>query len=372
MTENMIEIYLPNNNIIKTFNNKSLKEKVQIIELGLKMYQTGNLQLNNINDEKRKKDVNDLIQSYEGKINEMRQNISNHKKIQQELSENYRIKLENMKQEIEISTKNLSENKLKSMSETVENLNTNLSEKTNQLNKVNSEMWKEIRDSENKIRKELEEKYESKIKIYETKLEEETKKHNDFIKRNENSALIGQDGEIYLEGSLNMLFPKIEVESTGQQPNRGDFILKLDDWIMVECKEYSHNVLKKEIEKFYRDMTINKDVKGGIFCSLKTGICARTDFQLEIIDNKPIIFICQLKKNINKIKIAVDVLKTLMNIETKILSDKEKCDKINNIIRDFKRDQKKARKIVIDQHTKLMKVFDNTDSLVKLLASVLK
>ena len=85
MTENMIEIYLPDNNIIKTFNNKSLKEKVQIIELGLKMYQTGNLQLNNINDEKRKKDVNDLIQSYEGKINEMRQNISNHKKIQQEL-----------------------------------------------------------------------------------------------------------------------------------------------------------------------------------------------------------------------------------------------------------------------------------------------
>ena len=59
MSANMIEIYLPDNDIIKTFNNKSLKEKVQI-KLGLP--QSGTLQLNNINDEK---DVNDLIRSYE-------------------------------------------------------------------------------------------------------------------------------------------------------------------------------------------------------------------------------------------------------------------------------------------------------------------
>merc|ERR1711998_309276 len=131
------------------------------------MYHTANLELITMNDEKIKKDVNDLIKSYEEKISEMRLQISNHKKIKEELSENYKIKLENMQQEIEISMKNLSENKIK------------------------SEMWKEIRDSENKIRSDLEEKYESKIKIYENKLEEETKKHNDYIKRSENSALIG-------------------------------------------------------------------------------------------------------------------------------------------------------------------------------------
>lgn len=372
MAEHLIEIYLPDKDIVKMFNNKTTNEKLEIIELGMKMYQTANLQLNSMNDEKIKKDVNELIKSYEEKINEMTSQILNHKKIQQELSENYKTKLENMKQEIEISTKNLSENKIKSMSDMIDSLKNNLNDTNEKLHKINSEMWKEIRDSENKIRNELEEKYESKIKIYEMKLEDETKKYNDYIKRSQNSALIGQDGEIYLEGSLNMLFPKIEVESTGQQSNRGDFILKFNEWIMVECKEYSHNVLKKEIEKFYRDMTINKDVKGGIFCSLKTGICARNDFQIEIIDNKPIIFICQLKKDINKIRIAVDVLKTLMNVEKNILSDKEKCDKISNIVRDFKKDQKKARKIVIDQHTKLMKIFDNTDSLVKSLANILK
>ena len=365
MTDNLIEIYLPDIDVIHTFNNKNIKEKTKIIELGLKMYQTGSLQLNNINDDEKKKEIDNLINSYEEKI-------LKYKKLQEDQCNNFEKRLENVKNEIEISVKKLSEKEIQSMSQTISNLTNNLNLKTEELNKVNSEKWKQIRDSENKIRSDLEEKYEAKIKIYEDRLEIENKKHNELIKRKQNSALIGQDGEIYLEGSLNMLFPKIEVESTGQQSNRGDFILKFNEWIMVECKEYSHNVLKKEIEKFYRDITINKDIKGGIFCSLKTGICARNDFQLEIIDNKPIIFICQLKKNINKIKIAVDVLKTLMNVENNVLSDKEKCDKLNNIIRDFKKDQKKARKIVIDQHTKLMKVFDNTDSLVKSLASVLK
>merc|ERR1711991_622962 len=105
MTENLIEIYLPDNDIITQFNNKNIKEKTQIIELGLKMYQTGKLQLNNMNNDERKKHINDLISSYEEKI-------SKYKKIQEELSDNYKQKLENMEKEIEISVKKLSEKEI--------------------------------------------------------------------------------------------------------------------------------------------------------------------------------------------------------------------------------------------------------------------
>ena len=128
------------------------------------MYQTGSLQLNNINDDEKKKEIDNLINSYEEKI-------LKYKKLQEDQCNNFEKRLENVKNEIEISVKKLSEKEIQSMSETISNLTNNLNLKTEELNKVNSEKWKQIRDSENKIRSDLEEKYEAKIKIYEDRLE---------------------------------------------------------------------------------------------------------------------------------------------------------------------------------------------------------
>ena len=51
--------------------------------------------------------------------------------------------------------------------------------------------------------------------------------------------------------------------------------------MMVDAKNYSRNVQKAEIDKFYRDIDspANSDIQCAAFVSLKTGIAGKADFE---------------------------------------------------------------------------------------------
>ena len=76
--------------------------------------------------------------------------------------------------------------------------------------------------------------------------------------------------------------------------------------ICFEAKNYSRNVQKAEIDKFYRDIdsAANSDVQCAVFVSLKTGISSRDDFELEVRNGKPIIFMHSLEDNFMNILLA--------------------------------------------------------------------
>ena len=54
-----------------------------------------------------------------------------------------------------------------------------------------------------------------------------------------------------------MMFPSADIEDTHNIPHRGDFIMRLNEiTMMIETKNYSRNVQKSEVDKFYRDARV--------------------------------------------------------------------------------------------------------------------
>ena len=143
-----------------------------------------------------------------------------------------------------------------------------------------------------------------------------------------------------------MLFPKAEIEDTHKVPGRGDFILREEDFVMmIETKNYSKNVQKSEVDKFYRDVdnSANSDVKCAVFVSLYTGICCKDDFSFEIRNMIPILFIHKLQDNFTNLVLAVKFFKLILDQSGLDLSDKAVLDGFKNMASSIKRNFNKQR-----------------------------
>ena len=102
---------------------------------------------------------------------------------------------------------------------------------------------------------------------------------------NENSSLKGKEGEIKLEGQLNMLFPTAEISDVHKEGHRGDFIFREKDFVMmVENKSHNKSNVQKDIEKLYNDCKDerNNDIHA-LMTALYTGICNREDGILKLL-----------------------------------------------------------------------------------------
>ena len=238
-------------------------------------------------------------------------------------------------------------------------------EKTKLYKTINDEFYSKILSKEQL----WEAKTERIRKEYEEKLEKERERTAACILTTKHSTIKGQAGEEFTQHELNRRFPTAEIEDTHKQSGRGDFILRENDFTMlIETKNYKKNVTKPEIEKFYRDMTINHDIQCGLFLSLKSGICNRDDLHLEVIDGKPIIFVHNCLKNMENIDFAVRIFKLILNTDSIDLSNKEVYEKIKNTIPMVKRYWNKIRskiqkfekdmsQCVLEQETMIRDIF---------------
>jgi hypothetical protein len=190
-------------------------------------------------------------------------------------------------------------------------------------------------ERENKIRQE-----------YDILLVKARSKYESTFVHTQNSTILGQDGENYTFCELNKAFPSAEIEDCRKQSCRGDFILTDNDFVMmIECKNYKKNVLKPEVEKFYRDVDNNNDIKCAVLVSLKSGICAKPDFHFEVRDGKPVLFLHKVATNIDNLLLAVRFFKLIMSNEGFDLANKEMLEKIKNLappIKRFFRNQRKS------------------------------
>ena len=134
-----------------------------------------------------------------------------------------------------------------------------------------------------------------------------------YFERQKHSSNKGVDGENKLEILLNSIFPSATIENTTGKGKSGDFIVHRENSsnILFENKDYVNNIPPVEIEKFIRDIE-NVDMDG-IFLSQSSGISRKDDFHIDIYNNNIIIYVHHVNYNIDKIKIAINMLDHLKN-----------------------------------------------------------
>lgn len=193
---------------------------------------------------------------------------------------------------------------------------TDFIEKT--LHQNNTTIKNNINDSETRISTNLNtitaQGQESKL----TQEQMSSELHN-YLRKYENSSKKGEMSENRIEPILNEIFKNAEVERTADEAAKGDFFLKRKDFttILIENKNYSHNVQKKEIDKFKRDVA--KHQIPGIMFSQESGIACKDNYEFEIYLGKyPLLYIHNVNYDYNTIKQSIDLIDHLNKILNKI------------------------------------------------------
>jgi hypothetical protein len=128
-----------------------------------------------------------------------------------------------------------------------------------------------------------------------------------------NSSSKGNASETELYHMLQFIMPHDEVLNVSSDTASCDFRVnrktKEKPSIIFENKDYSRNVSTDEVKKFERDVKTQR--VHGIFISQKTPITYKENFQIDIIDDLIHVYIPNANYDIQKLKIAIDLVDTL-------------------------------------------------------------
>ena len=97
------------------------------------------------------------------------------------------------------------------------------------------------------------------------------------------SIAIGDDGEQIFESLSDTFkdFAEYKIENKAKQGHKGDFHLFFKDFnILVDSKNYSGSVQKKEVVKIETDLTTNENMKFAWMVSLNSNICDYNRFPI--------------------------------------------------------------------------------------------
>jgi len=370
ITDSVVNIAIPNivnkavlNKIIKLSGEKLIK----VLELGIIAYESMenqkqrwensdfNIKIKTMEysqKEKEKKYFNDL-DSKNRIIKDLRREFAEkqghlHKQIEETVRLNYQSQVNFKDETIKNITKQLKESQ-SNMDTLRKTLNYTEMSRRDELTKEHKNEMQQLRDN------------------YDKKIDTMQESIMSIQKINENSFFKGKVGEDKMKQILTMLFPKNEIEDTHSQPGRGDFIItcKNDKKILIDNKDYSSNVPKKEIDKFEKDIRENADVFGGVLISNSSGVSKKDDFQIDIINSKPVMYLHKTNNDNNKIKCAIDLIESILCANHIDFQDKEICDKLCKISSEIKRKINKIKRDM-DKHTKnIIETVLNIETLVK-------
>lgn len=157
----------------------------------------------------------------------------------------------------------------------------------------------------------------------------------------------GEHSEILFYKNLVKEFPSAQVIDKTKENGCGDFHIIQEGIpkILIEIKNYSNNVPKKEIEKFLNDVETNGC--WGILLSISSGIATKSNYRVEKYRDNIVSYIHNSGFDILKIRIAIDIMMTINDnfkevptnsfylTEKEILEIKEENENINNSINDI-------------------------------------
>ena len=165
-----------------------------------------------------------------------------------------------------------------------------------------------------------------------------------FLSKYNASSNKGKYGENNLFSVLTSLFPSAEITDTTGTKASGDFIMKRMDKpaILLENKDYSHNINKDEIAKFIRDVETQN--MNGIFISQYSGISFKNNYHIDINKGNILVYIQHCEYSPDKIRIATDIIDYLSSKVQEL-----NLGETNNIPKDVLDDINEEYQIFISQ-----------------------
>jgi gas vesicle protein len=148
----------------------------------------------------------------------------------------------------------------------------------------------------------------------------------EYLDRQKNSSFKGQDSENKVEVCLNQTFPDANIVNTTGQSKSGDFFIHRsshDIPILIENKDYSNNVPPAEVEKFIRDIDHHKC--HGIFISQHSGISRRKNFQIDIHNQRVLVYIHNVMYDFEKVKLAVFTIDQISQFMDRMGIESDDC-----------------------------------------------
>jgi hypothetical protein len=141
-----------------------------------------------------------------------------------------------------------------------------------------------------------------------------TNEISDFLnKYKNNSSVKGSVSENELYYILQSIMPTDEIVKVASDTATCDIkVNRLDKTkptILFENKEYNRSLTTDEVKKFERDVQLQKN--HGIFISQKSPITYKNNFQIDIINGLIHVYIPNAEYNVEKIKLAIDVIDSL-------------------------------------------------------------
>ncbi len=370
MDQQVIECYLPNSNIIENFLTYNNSEKEKIIELGLSLYKQGLDTIKYWDNKDWEDRIKKLTIDKELHETQKNQEIST---LKENIQKNYH-ESKKEKEDLVFSIKNDYEIRYSSEINRQRNYIDELTSQISEWGRKYNELYQTLDDKFQIRLKEQNERSDELIKSLRDEISKEKERFEQQMVFSQNSTLKGQQGEEHIYIKLNQLFPSAEIIDTHTETGRGDFILKLDDiTCMVENKNYSKNVQKSEIDKFYRDLDreSNNDIQCAVLISMHTGICGREDFTFEVRNNKPILFLHKLCNNFTNLNLAFKFFKLIINQKNLDLNNKEISGLFKNIAINIKRNFKKLKKQLDKFHAEQTEtLLHNEENIINLYTSM--
>ena len=212
----------------------------------------------------------------------------------------------------------------------------------NKLYTITDDNEKQLNEFKEKYKKDMEELYEEKLKnnILFNNFVDET--NNNYITiaglLTKTNISKGKYGEDMVYNTLKNAFGRFtKIDKVNGEKNCGDIYIEHDRVnAVIEVKNHDNTISSNVIEKFISKDIYNENYNSGIFISLKSNYNEKSNikhFDIKYIDNKPIIFLCNVENQIEDINSAVIVLNNLLK-----LNDEYKISDIQSYITKFKRD----------------------------------
>jgi hypothetical protein len=150
---------------------------------------------------------------------------------------------------------------------------------------------------------------------------------NSFLnKYKNNSNLKGNISETELYYVLQKLMPSDEILKCGSESATCDIKVNRCDpnkpSILFENKNYTGTVDTEEVRKFERDIQLQK--KHGIFLSQNSPITFKSEFHIDIINGLILVYVPNAEYDLNKIKVAIDIVDKLSIHVSELISKTDK------------------------------------------------
>ena len=259
MSVKVIQITIPSENILPDIiNSFSPEENYQMLKIGCETLNEGRKSIANLTSNQIFKKVES---EFKKEIDKLNMDIVIEKNtalvMNEKMIKMYETQIEQLNKKFENALSQLEMHK-----------QGNLTSFNDEINKVKEkyDLLLKEKDRQNQLNREIFDKAEKLIN-----------------KTNKSSISIGGDGEQIFETLADTFkdFPEYRIENKSKQGHKGDFHLFFKDFtILVDSKNYSGCVQKKEIIKIESDLTINDNVKFAWMVSLNSNISDYNKFPI--------------------------------------------------------------------------------------------